>query len=69
MKKTFTKSGVISFLRLRAKIGTLASYKPIFLLEDEVKLFFKNFFRVIINADSENGIENFIGFHKMAQKL
>jgi hypothetical protein len=39
--KTFTKSGVISFLRLRAKIGTLESYKPIFLLEDEVKIFSK----------------------------
>jgi hypothetical protein len=56
-------SGVISYLRLGAKIGTLASYKPIFLLEDEVKFFPKFHDRVIFDADSENGIENLIGLH------
>jgi hypothetical protein len=30
-------SGVISCLRLKAKIGKYAYYKPIFFLEDEVK--------------------------------
>ena len=56
-EKIFTKSGVISFLRLSAKIDTLASYKLIFLLEDEVMLI------------PQNGIENLISFHQMAQKL
>jgi hypothetical protein len=41
-EKIFTKSGVISFLRYRAKIGTLASYKPTFKIEDGVKIFSKN---------------------------
>jgi hypothetical protein len=34
-------SGVISGLRLRAKIGKFASHKPTFFLEDEVKNFSK----------------------------
>jgi hypothetical protein len=35
------KSGVISDLRLRAKIGRFVSHKPTFFLEDEVKKFSK----------------------------
>jgi hypothetical protein len=34
-------SGVISCLRLKAKIGKYAYYKPIFYLEDEGKIFSK----------------------------
>ncbi len=52
------KSGFISDLRLRAKIGRFVSHKPIFFLE------FQD--RVIFYADSENGVENLIRFHQMA---
>jgi len=34
-------SGVISCLRLKAKIGKYAYYKPIYFLEDEGKMFSK----------------------------
>jgi hypothetical protein len=40
-EKIFTMSGVISCLRLKAKIGKYAYYKPIFFLEDEDKIFSK----------------------------
>ena len=56
-------SGVISCLRLKAKIGKYAFYEPIFFQEDEDKFFQKFLNRVICYADSENGIENLIRFH------
>ena len=40
-EKIFTMPGVISWLRLKAKIGKYAYYKPIFFLEDEDKIFSK----------------------------
>jgi hypothetical protein len=59
-------SGVKSCLRLKAKIGKYAYYKPTFFLEDEVKIFLKFQDRVIFYADSENGAEILIRFHQVA---